>query len=207
MKWISGTNTLELTARNIAALTAKLDDPDSARMLRSGDGLTIVLAVETAAAKTISAAAAERVITLSRAELGQLAVEGQSIMVTDFTVTSVADEAHYRARPSGVVFSPSSGEVSEPDMTHWRFHHICEVCGLDQILTPASAFEAGWDYPPRMGAFGVISPRVCRSCLMTNSVWWAIAVEGYTTDMLSERQRQAVARILAEPESLAVTDE
>jgi len=85
------------------------------------------------------------------------------------------------------------------------FHHICEVCGKDEILTPDEAFTAGWDYPPRMGHFGVISQRVCPDCLMTSSAWWAIAMDGYTAEMLSDRQRAAIARILAEPESLALT--
>ena len=31
----------------------------------------------------------------------------------------------------------------------WR--HICEVCGVEEILTPGDAFNLGWDYPPRMG--------------------------------------------------------
>lgn len=41
-----GTNLLELTRRNLEVLLAKLDDPDSARTLISGDGLVAVLAVE-----------------------------------------------------------------------------------------------------------------------------------------------------------------
>jgi hypothetical protein len=85
-----------------------------------------------------------------------------------------------------------------------RFHHICEVCDRDEILTPTEAYKAGWDYPPRMGQFGVISPRVCRGCLMNQTVWWALAMDGYTEEMLTERQRQVIARIQSEPESLLV---
>ena len=33
--------------------------------------------------------------------------------------------------------------------------HICEVCGKTEMLTPAEAFNDGWDYPPRMGGFGI----------------------------------------------------
>ena len=40
----------------------------------------------------------------------------------------------------------------------WR--HICEVCGVEEILAPAEAFDLGWDYPPRMGQFGVVGPDV-----------------------------------------------
>lgn len=82
--------------------------------------------------------------------------------------------------------------------------HICEVCGLDEILTPTAAYAAGWDYPPKMGIFGVISPRTCRACPMNGTVWWAIEVDGLTEDMLSDAQRAVVARILAEPASIVV---
>ena len=34
--------------------------------------------------------------------------------------------------------------------------HICEVCGKTEILTPEEAFNDGWDYPPRMGGFGIV---------------------------------------------------
>ena len=34
--------------------------------------------------------------------------------------------------------------------------HICEVCGKTEILTPEEAFNEGWDYPPRMGDFGIV---------------------------------------------------
>lgn len=94
--------------------------------------------------------------------------------------------------------------MSDADAEH-AFHHICESCGRDEILTPAEAYTAGWDYPPRMGQFGVISPRVCPECLMNSTAWWALMMDGYTSDMLTDRQREAIARMLAEPESLALT--
>lgn len=85
-----------------------------------------------------------------------------------------------------------------------RFHHICEVCGRTEVLTPNVAFAAGWDYPPRMGAFGVISPRVCPSCPITDTIWWLLAMEGRSEDALTDRQREVVARIQGEPGSLRV---
>ena len=33
-----------------------------------------------------------------------------------------------------------------------KLMHICEVCGKTEILTSEESFNAGWDYPPRMGA-------------------------------------------------------
>lgn len=87
-----------------------------------------------------------------------------------------------------------------------RLRHICEVCGTDEILTPEAAHEAGWDYPPKMGVFGVVSPRTCAQCSVSQTAWWALTVDGFTVDMLSESQRAAVERILGEPESIAVQE-
>ncbi len=92
-------------------------------------------------------------------------------------------------------------------MSGVRFHHVCEVCGRDEVLAPDEAHAAGWDYPPRMGVFGLVSPRVCPKCPMAQTVWWAVTVDGYTAEMLTDRQRAAVERMLAEPESLAVAPE
>lgn len=39
------------------------------------------------------------------------------------------------------------------------YRHVCEVCGKTEDLTSEQGFEQGWDYPPRMGIFGVVSPR------------------------------------------------
>lgn len=206
MKWIEDTRTLELTARNINALTAKLDDPESACMLRSGCGLATVHAVETVTAEKVVAAAAEGVVTVTRDQLAELATEGATLDVAGITVVSVPDAAHYSDRPSGVVLMPSSGEVLEPDMSHWKLRHICEVCGKAEILTPAAAYEAGWDYPPRMGSFGVISPRTCGSCPMTETVWAALTLHGRSQEELTETQLDVVARILAEPMSISTEE-
>ena len=88
-----------------------------------------------------------------------------------------------------------------------RFHHICEICGCDEILSPTEAFEAGWNYPPKMGHFGIISDRLCPKCPSQATVWWAIAMDGFTEDMLTDQQRTVIARIQAEPESLMLTPE
>ena len=88
-----------------------------------------------------------------------------------------------------------------------RFHHICEICGCDEILSPTEAFEAGWNYPPKMGHFGTISDRLCPKCPSQATVGWAIARDGFTEDMLTDQQRAVIARIQAEPESLMLTPE
>ncbi|WP_458317867.1 hypothetical protein [Mycolicibacterium brisbanense] len=204
MEWIEATRTLELTARNVNALTAKLDDPQSARQLRSGCGGATVHAVETITADKAAAAASEGVVTVTRAQLGVLATEGATVTVAGITVRSVPDSAHYSTRPSGVVVMPSTGEVLPPETAHWKLRHVCEVCGKDEILTAAEAHAAGWDYPPRMGQFGIVGPRTCGSCPNTGTVWWAVAVDKLDEHMLSENQRETIARILAEPGSIMV---
>ena len=83
--------------------------------------------------------------------------------------------------------------------------HVCEVCGREEILTPDEAFDAGWDYPPRMGIFGVVSERTCGNCTIDKSAWWALTVEKKKLEELTPNQRAAVERILHEPESIQVT--
>lgn len=75
------------------------------------------------------------------------------------------------------------------------FDHICEVCGKIESLTSAEAYDAGWDYPPEMGAWGVVSPRTCERCGMDATVWWALTTEKKTVADLTPEQRATVARI------------
>ena len=83
-------------------------------------------------------------------------------------------------------------------MEEKRFEHWCEACGATEFLTPEEAFEAGWDFPPRMGAWGVVSPRTCGDCGINRTLWWALTVEKKDIDSCIPRQRQVLARILNE---------
>jgi hypothetical protein len=78
------------------------------------------------------------------------------------------------------------------------FEHWCEVCGRSEVLTPHDAFDAGWDFPPRMGAWGVISPRTCPNCPTEKTLWWAIVIDHLDFNDASEHQKRVAARILAE---------
>ena len=80
--------------------------------------------------------------------------------------------------------------------------HICEVCGREDLLTPEEAFREGWDYPPRLGAFGIVSPRTCAGCRIDKTAWWALCIENKTWKDLTPRQQEAVARIMSEPRSI-----
>ena len=78
------------------------------------------------------------------------------------------------------------------------FVHWCESCGHEELLDSRAAYEAGWDFPPNMGAWGVISPRTCPNCTINTTAWWAIAIEKHSIDALSPHQRKVVGRILNE---------
>ena len=78
--------------------------------------------------------------------------------------------------------------------------HICEVCGREEILDSEEAFEQGWDYPPKMGKFGVLSPRTCPNCNITDTVWWKL--QNNLVDKITEKDLETIDRIIKEPESI-----
>lgn len=41
-----------------------------------------------------------------------------------------------------------------------RSHRTCEICGRNEILTPAAGIRGRCNYPPRMGHSGIISERL-----------------------------------------------
>lgn len=87
-----------------------------------------------------------------------------------------------------------------------KLRHICEVCGREEVLTPDEAFEAGWDYPPKMGSFGIVSQRTCPHCPINETVWWDIVVEHKDPSTLPKEKKAIIKRILQEPESILVED-
>jgi hypothetical protein len=87
-----------------------------------------------------------------------------------------------------------------------KLRHICEVCETEAILEPEEAYNAGWDYPPRMGVFGTISPRTCPNCAMASTVWWKLAMEKADPATLTSKQRLVCERISQEPESILVKE-
>lgn len=67
----------------------------------------------------------------------------------------------------------------------------CEVCGKKEELTETEAFNAGWDYPPFVGEWGVISPRTCGNCGIHYTAWWALMED----EELTEKQLETIRRI------------
>lgn len=80
------------------------------------------------------------------------------------------------------------------------FWHCCEVCGKKEFLRAEDAFEAGWDYPPKMGKWGILSMRTCGECRMTDTIYWKF-VTGAMTE-LTDRDRETIERIYNETFSL-----
>lgn len=87
-----------------------------------------------------------------------------------------------------------------------KLKHICEVCGKTEILTPEEAFEQGWDYPPKMGAFGVISPRTCGDCTIEKTFWWRLTFHQVNLNELSDKDKEILERIVSEPASIIVEE-
>ncbi|MGP9723114.1 hypothetical protein ACT3SZ_03730 [Corynebacterium sp. AOP40-9SA-29] len=75
------------------------------------------------------------------------------------------------------------------------FNHACEACGKTESLTSSEAHDAGWDYPPQMDAWGVVSPRTCGHCGIDATVWWALMTDRKQMEDLTPKQLATVARI------------
>lgn len=78
------------------------------------------------------------------------------------------------------------------------FEHVGEACGASGRFTPDEAWAAGWDYPPRVGAFGVIAPRTCGDGDAKNTVWWQLVILRVPVEQLEERRLATAERIVRE---------
>ncbi len=70
------------------------------------------------------------------------------------------------------------------------------------MLTPQEAFDAGWDYPPHIGDFGIISPRTCKECSMLDTAWAKLVLEHKMPSELTAEQRETIQRISDEPKTI-----
>jgi len=82
--------------------------------------------------------------------------------------------------------------------------HICETCGKVEIISSEDGFNRGWDYPPKMGSFKVVSPRTCGECAINTTLWWELATNKTPINELDPRHQETLKRIFAEPESILV---
>lgn len=90
------------------------------------------------------------------------------------------------------------------------FWHYCEVCGRKEFLTAEQAHDEGWDYPPKMGHFGLLSPRTCGDCRMMDTLFWKVQQQKLPIVFEAELSPEELVtwrRIKAEPESLLEEEE
>lgn len=95
--------------------------------------------------------------------------------------------------PTEEVTAAMQAAMDNPD-TETLSHYVCEACDIEVDLTEAEAYSAGWDYPPFIGIWGIVSPRTCPNCLVDKTAYWAII----TGQELTEKHKQTVARIMGE---------
>ena len=88
--------------------------------------------------------------------------------------------------------------------------HYCEVCGRKEFITAKDAFDTGWDYPPQMGYFGLLSPRTCGNCTIKDTLYMKINSPGRFPVVIESELTPAELitwrRIKSEPESLLVDE-
>jgi hypothetical protein len=105
-------------------------------------------------------------------------------------------------RMIGVKFTPSDELMDKiveahrhPNTVDER-EYLCEVCGRKEVLTEDVAYEAGWDYPPFIGLWGVVSPRTCPDCGIEGTAYWHVLREG--TENIPANHLATIKRIMAE---------
>ena len=76
--------------------------------------------------------------------------------------------------------------------------YICEVCDTELEATEDEAYSAGWDYPPFLGVWGIVSPRTCGDCSIDKTAWWALVCEKKPMAEWSERHTATLKRIQEE---------
>jgi uncharacterized OB-fold protein len=79
---------------------------------------------------------------------------------------------------------------------------ICENCGKKAILSAQTAFAQGWDYPPLLGSYTVVSPRTCGDCGIETTLWYELEVNGTPVERLSAKHLKTLERILGEPDTI-----
>ena len=86
------------------------------------------------------------------------------------------------------------------------FWHYCEVCGKKEFITAKETLDAGWDYPPHFGEFGLLGPRTCGNCSLKDTLFWKVHTELplpiVINEQLTPEEKIIWQRIKAEPESL-----
>lgn len=89
------------------------------------------------------------------------------------------------------------------------FWHYCESCGKRGFMTATEAFQEGWNYPPHMGAFALLGPRICGNCHITSTLFWKVQQQDLpivSEKKLTNEELKTWTRIKNEPDSLLVEE-
>lgn len=81
--------------------------------------------------------------------------------------------------------------------TETKRPYLCESCGKTEELTEVEAFDAGWDYPPFIGMWAVVSPRTCGDCGIETTAYWQL-ITGTPVRDLSAAHVATIKRITEE---------
>jgi len=82
----------------------------------------------------------------------------------------------------------------------------CEVCNKVEELSETEAFNSGWDYPPFIGVWGIVSPRTCGDCGMQDTAWWFLTQNmGIGTNQIPENHLATIKRIAKETEYVTIS--
>lgn len=85
---------------------------------------------------------------------------------------------------------------AQQNLTDTVREYVCENCERTETLTEREAFSQGWDYPPFMGSWGVVSARTCPDCGINTTAWWHLITLG--SQDIPEKHMRTIERILAE---------
>jgi hypothetical protein len=99
--------------------------------------------------------------------------------------------------PDPQEFAAMLAAQDNPDNEHLS-EYLCEVCGKREDLTEEEAYKQGWDYPPFMGIWGVLSPRTCGDCTIDQTAYWYVIQQG--TENIPPNHMNTIKRVLAERE-------
>jgi len=89
-----------------------------------------------------------------------------------------------------------------------KLRYICENCGkIGLYNNEEEGFRDGWDYPPKMGTYRVLSPRTCGQCSIDTTLYWAIITgKIHSLSDMTSNQKDTLARILGEPDTIFINE-
>ncbi len=134
-------------------------------------------------------------------------VVSEDLVLVDRAKEELAQEAEKLKQREEQKGTLSECQRLKKELEYKPFWHICEVCGKKEYMTAEAAHIKGWDYPPKMGAFRVLSPRTCGDCGIEKTVWWSLMMNkdgksDKAPELSSEHKAEVITRILREPYSL-----